>query len=57
MEGEKFIACLNFFVDEELEAQNFKEEMHSLVLMHTAVFQKKRGLRGKLCGYGKCVMK
>ena len=31
------------FVDEELETQKFKEEMHSLLLMHTAVFQKKGG--------------
>lgn len=35
MKGEELIARLIFFVDEELETQKFKEEMHS------AVFQKR----------------
>lgn len=37
-----------FFVDEELKPQKFKGELHSLVLMDTAVFQKKvEGVKGK----------
>lgn len=42
-----FIACWNFFVDEALETQRLKEKLHSLVLVRTAVLQKKGGL-GKI---------
>lgn len=45
--GRKFIACLIFFADEALETQRLKEELHSLILVHTAVLQKK-GRSGKI---------
>lgn len=43
---EKFIACLIFFVDEVLETQKLKEELHSIVLVCTAVL--KKGRYGKI---------